>query len=153
MASAVRGLWNVVLSGYPRAGKTTLANRLVADCPYFARVGVDELRVMLFNEVYPSRDEFLIYSMISEMRDSLPKDGYNIVIDSTAPDNVTRQFLLTTKVKPVNQILVILNVDKDILIERNTEKFGDAYTVFVYDNRWETPKHGIAVFKFKSNSP
>lgn len=53
---------------------------------------MDELRDMLFNEVYPSRDEFLIYSMIGEMRDILLKKGYSIVIDSTASDNVTREF-------------------------------------------------------------
>lgn len=114
MAGAVRGLWSIILSGYPRAGKTTLARRLVSDCPYFARVGVDELREMLFNEFYPCLGEFLIYSMIGEMRDALLKDRYSVVIDSTAPDNATRQFLLTTRVKPVNRLLVMLNVDKDI---------------------------------------
>lgn len=151
MNGTVRGLWNIVLSGYPRSGKTTLARRLVAENPYFARVGVDELREMFFNEVYPCRDEFLIYSLIAEIRDALLKREYSVVIDSTAPDNVTREFLLTTEVKPVNRLLVMLNVDKEILIKRNIEKFGDASLVFAWDKRWKRPKGGIPMFKFKSN--
>jgi predicted kinase len=135
MSVAVKGLWNIVLSSYPKSGKTMLARRLVADNQFFARIGVDELREMFFYEAYPCRDEFLVYSMIAEMRDYLLKNGYSIVIDSTAPDNVTRQFLLTTKVKSVNRLLVVFNVDKKILIDRNIEKFADAHPVFAYDKR------------------
>jgi len=152
MKIAVKGIWNIVLSGYPRAGKTTLAMRLVAEYKYFARVGVDEMREMLFYTAYPSRDEFLVYSLIAEMRDALLKRGYSVVIDSTAPDNVTREFLLTTRVKLVNRLLLILNVDREILIKRNTERFGDASPVFAWDKRWEKPKGSIPVFKFKSNN-
>jgi len=145
-------LWNMVLCGYPGSGKTTLARRLVVDHPYFARIGVDELRQMLFNEVPPCRDEFLVYSTIAEMRDELLKRGYSVVTDSTAPDNVTREFLLTTKVKFINRLLVVLNVEREILTKRNIEKFGNADAVFVWDERWEKPKGGIPIFKFKSNN-
>lgn len=152
MGVAVKGLWNVVLSGYPRSGKSMLARRIVVDIPSFARIGVDELREMLFNEGYPCRDEFLIYSMIAEMRDDILRNGYSTVIDATSPNNVTRQFLLTTNIKPVNRLLIILSVDKEILIKRNIEKFGDAHTVFAYDKRWEEPKGDMPIFKFKSNN-
>jgi predicted kinase len=145
-------LWNIVLCGYPRAGKTTLARRLVADYPHFARIGVDELRQMLFNEIPPCRDEFLIYSMIAGMRDYLLKRGYSVVIDSTAPNNVTREFLLSTKVKDVNLLLIMLNVDREVLIRRNIEKFGNANPVFAWDKRWEKPKGDIPIFEFKSNN-
>ncbi|MEM2393937.1 MAG: AAA family ATPase [Candidatus Bathyarchaeia archaeon] len=141
------------MSGYPRSGKTTLARRLVADYPYFARVSVDQLREMLFYETFPCRDEFLVYSIIAEMRDALLRRGYSVVIDSTAPDNVTRRFLLTSKVMPVHSLLIVLNVEREILIKRSVEKFGDASPVAAYDRRWENPKGNIAVFKFKSNTP
>jgi predicted kinase len=153
MGGGLKGLWNVVLSGYPRSGKTTLAKRLVADYFRFARVSVDQLREMLFYETFPCRDEFLVYSMIAEMRDALLQKGYSVVIDSTAPDNVTRQFLLTSKVMHVNSLLIVLNVEKEILIERSIQKFGSASPIAAYDKRWENPKGGIAVFKFKSNTP
>ena len=151
MTVAVKGLWNIVLSGYPKSGKTMLANRLIAENQYFARIGIDELRQMIFNEFPPCRDEFLIYSMIAEMRDSLLKKGYSVVIDSTAPDNVTRQFLLETRAEHVNRLLVVLNVDRDVLIKRNIEKSGDASAVLAWDKRWEEPKGAIPIFKFKSN--
>jgi predicted kinase len=153
MGSSIKGLWLIVLSGYPGSGKTLLARRLVADYPYLARVGVDELREMLFYEAYPCRDEYLVYSMIAEMRDALLKKGYSVVIDSTAPDNVTREFLLTSKVSLVNSLLVVFNVERDILVERSVERFGTARPIDAYDKRWENPKDGIAIFKFRSNTP
>ena len=151
MTVAVKGLWNIVLSGYPKSGKTTLAKRLIAENQFFARIGVDELRQMIFNEFPPCRDEFLIYSMIATIRDSLLKKGYSVVIDSTAPDNITRQFLLETRAEHVNRLLVVLNVDREILVKRNIEKSGDASAVFAWDKRWEEPKGSIPIFKFESN--
>ena len=151
MSVTAKGLWNIVLSGYPKSGKTTLAKRLIAENQFFARIGVDELRQMIFNEFPPCRDEFLIYSMIATIRDSLLKKGYSVVIDSTAPDNITRQFLLETRAEHVNRLLVVLNVDREILVKRNIEKSGDASAVFAWDKRWEEPKGSIPIFKFESN--
>jgi predicted kinase len=148
----VRGLWNIVLSGYPGAGKTMLAQRLVAEKRCFARVGVDELRKMFFDSGYPCRDEFLVYSMIGEMRDALLKLGYSVIIDSTAPFNVTRQFLLATRVKPVNPLLVIVSADRPVLLQRTMEKFGGNAAVLAYEKRWEGPDSGFPVFKFRSDS-
>ena len=152
MKVAVRGLWNIVLSGYPKSGKTMLARRLVSENKNFARIGVDDLRAMLFNEAPPCRDEFLIYSIIAEMRDYLLKKGYSVIIDSTAPDNVTRAFLLATKVKNVNGLIVLFNVEREVIIERNIALFGNASPVFAWDERWETPLGGAPIFKFKSNN-
>ena len=152
VATTAKGLWNIVLSGYPRAGKTKLAKRLIADHQYFARIGVDELRTMFFDEFYPCRDEYMTYSMIAEMRDALLHLGYSVVIDSTAPFNVTRQFLLTTRIRPVNPLLVVVAVDKPVLVERTVEKYGDQKQVLAYEKRWETPQEGFPVFKFRSNT-
>jgi len=148
----VKGLWNIVLSGYPTAGKTMLAQRLLAEKQCFARVGVDELRKMFFNENYPCHDEFLAYSMIAEIRDDLLKFGYCVVIDSTASFNVTRQFLLTTRIKPVNPLLVVVSADRSVLTQRTMEKFGDNATILAYDKRWEKPKGEFPVFKFRSSN-
>jgi predicted kinase len=148
---AVKGLWNIVLSGYPKSGKTMLANRLVAEYKKFARIGVDELRKMLFNEAPPCRDEFLVYAIIAQLRDYLLKKGYSVVIDSTAPDNVTRAFLLMTNVKNVNRLVILFNVEREVIIERNIALFGDATPISVWDERWEAPPLGVPIFKFKSN--
>jgi predicted kinase len=151
-SAPAKGLWNIVLSGYPRAGKTKLAKRLIADHEYFARIGVDELRTMFFDEYYPCRDEYMTYAMIAEMRDALLRFGYSVVLDSTAPFNVTRQFLLTTRIKPVNPLLVVVTVDRPVLVERTLEKYGDENKVLAYEKRWENPQEGFPVFKFKSNN-
>jgi len=151
-AVTANGLWNIVLSGFPRAGKTKLAKRLITEHQYFARLGVDEIRAMFFDESYPCRDEYMTYAMIAEMRDALLRFGYSTVIDSTAPFNVTRQFLLTTRVKPVNPLLVVVTVDRPVLVERTLEKYGDEQKVVAYEKRWENPQEGFPVFKFKSNN-
>jgi predicted kinase len=148
----VKGLWNIVLSGYPTVGKTMLAQRLLAEKHCFAQVGVDDLRKMFFNENYPCHDEFVVYSMIAEIRDDLLKFGYSVIIDSTAPFNVTRQFLLTTRIKPVNPLLVVISVDRTVLTKRTIEKFGDNTAILAYDKRWEKPKGEFPVFKFKSSN-
>lgn len=147
----VKGLWNIVLSGYPAVGKTMLAQRLLVEKPCFARVGVDELRKMFFNEGYPCHDEFVVYSMIAEIRDDLLKFGYSVVIDSTAPINVTRQFLLTTRIRPVNPLLVIVSADRSVLTQRTVKKFGNDDTISAYEKRWENPESGFPVFKFRSS--
>ena len=151
--NTIKGLWNIVLSGYPRAGKTKLAKRLMAEQQYFARLGVDELRAMFFDESYPCRDEFMVYSMIAEMRDALLRFGYSVIIDSTAPFNVTRQFLLTTKITPVNPLLIVVSVDRSVLVERTVEKYGDKDKVLAYDKRWEGPESTFPIFKFRSSNP
>ncbi len=50
-------LWNLVLSGYPGSGKTTLARRLISENHEFVRLNVDELRSMYFGAAQPLREE------------------------------------------------------------------------------------------------
>ncbi len=99
----------------------------------------------------PGRVHDLFYDC--EIRDSLLKFGYSDIIDSTAPFNVTRQFLLTTRIRPVNPLLVIVSADRPILVERSIEKFGDDKTISAYDRRWEGPENMFPVFKFRSSNP
>lgn len=90
-------LWNLVLTGYPSSGKTLVARRLVQDRPDFVRISGDDLRTMFFNEPIPSRDEDLLYSTLTVIRDELLRRGYNVVIDTTAPTNKTRSYLMRSR--------------------------------------------------------
>jgi predicted kinase len=146
------GLWNVVLSGYPNSGKTLLAKRLIAEYQSLARVSADALREMLFSEAPPCRDEYTVYSLIVEVRDALLRRGYSVVIDSTAPDNVTREFLMSTRTERLNELLVVFNVDREVLMRRSIERCGDANLVLAWDKRWEQPRKECCLFKFKSNN-
>ena len=152
MIRNVKGLWNIVLSGYPRSGKTLLARRLACDYPEFARVSVDELREMLFNEAPPCRDEYVLYALIAEMRDALLRKGFNVIIDSTAPNDTTRDFLLITRAKNVNQLVVLFTVDRETLMARSIEKCGDTSLVTAWDKRWKERRRECCLFRFKSNN-
>jgi predicted kinase len=152
MNRTVKERWNIVLSGYPNSGKTTLAKKLVADYQCFARVNVDALREMLFNETPPCRDEYAVYALVAQTRDALLRQDYSPVIDSTAPDNVTREFLLSTRISPINELLVILNVDRQTLIQRSIQRNGNPDRIYAWDKRWEQPKKEYSLLKFKSNN-
>jgi hypothetical protein len=90
--------------------------------------------------------------MIAIMRNYLLKKGYSVVIDSTAPDNITRAFLLATKVQNVNRLVVLFDVEREVMINRNIAFFGSESPVLAWDARWETPLGGVPLFKFKSNN-
>jgi predicted kinase len=97
-------LWNLVLSGYPGAGKTGLARRLISENPQFVRLNVDDLRSMYFGAGQPPRNEESVYNTIITLRDLILRSRRSVVIDSTAPRNSTRDLLLNTKVQGVTEI-------------------------------------------------
>jgi tRNA uridine 5-carbamoylmethylation protein Kti12 len=144
-------LWNIVLSGYPSCGKTTLAKKLIMNKHRFIRVSSDDLRAMLFNKVFPCEDEELVYSIIGNIRDTALENHYNVVIDTTSPNNISREFLLKTKVKSVNSLLVIFDVKREILIERNKLK-GQEDAVEIWDRYWELPSGDFPTIRFKNNN-
>src|SRR5208283_2355123 len=117
-------LWNLVLSGYPGSGKTTLARRLISENPEFVRLNVDELRSMYFGAGQPLREEEeeFVYNTITTLRDSILRSRRTVVIDSTAPRNDRRNFLLNTKVQGFTRLLVQMIVERNELERRNRER-------------------------------
>ena len=145
-------LWNIVLSGYPGCGKTKLAQRLVAENPNFLRLNVDELRGMYFGSREPSDEDEFVYSTIATLRDMTLESRRSVVIDTTAPQNSTREFLLRTRVGNAVQLLVLMVVRKEVLEARNRERrvLG---AVEAWDKVWENPPNKMPVMKFRNNSP
>lgn len=115
-------LWNLVLSGYPGSGKTVLARRLVSENPSFVRLSVDDLRDMFFGTGEPPKDEEFVYNCLASLRDLVLRSGRSVVMDSTAPRNTTREFLLKTKVENVIRLVVVMIVEKTELEGRNRER-------------------------------
>ena len=51
----------------------------------------------------------------------------------------------------MNPLLVIVTADMPILLERSLDKYSDKDTLLAYEKRWENPREGFPVFKFKSS--
>ena len=144
-------LWNLVLSGYPGSGKTVLARRLVSENDSFVRISVDDLRGMFFGRVEPREDDEFVYNCLASLRDLVLRSGHNVILDSTAPMNATRQFLLDTRVQGVARLVVLLVVGKSELEGRNRER-GIGGAVEAWDKTWENPQRNMPVLMFRNNS-
>ncbi len=127
--------WLIILSGFPGSGKTSIAKRLCSERPDFARVGSDDLRYMIFNEHYPSRDENIIFQIMRETAVILLMKGYNVVLDSTAPNNSLRRYLLSAAQSNNGKMLIILDVSEQVLKQRGIND----ETIALWQSFWEEP--------------
>ena len=143
-------LWNIVLSGYPASGKTVLARRLVSENPSFVRLSVDDLRSMYFGSTQPRDDEF-VYNALAALRDLTLSSGRSVVLDTTAPQNSTREFLLNSRVRGAVRLLVLMMVEKSELEGRNRQRRMEG-AVEAWDKAWEKPTSRMPVMKFRNNS-
>jgi predicted kinase len=140
-------LWNLVLSGFPGSGKTVLAKKILADYPRFARVSGDDLRAMFFNEPYPCREESILYPALAELRDLLLRNNFNVIVDTTSPDNDSRKFLMETKISSVNSLLVVLVAEREVLVKRN-DSVGHHGAVEIWEKDWQEPSPDLPMLKF-----
>jgi len=145
-------LWNIVLSGYPGSGKTKLAQRLVSDNKDFVRLNVDDLRAMYFGVTKPSEEEDFVYDSLATLRDTTLGSRRSVVIDTTAPGNDMRDFLLATRIRNVTQLLILMVVEKSVLEERNRKRqlLG---AVDAWDQVWQNPSKNMPIMKFRNNTP
>lgn len=128
-----------------------LARRLVSDNPNFVRLCVDDLRDMFFSPIETPKDDEFVYNSLGALRDLTLGKGRSVVLDSTAPKNTTREFLLNTNVRNVTRLLVLLIVEKNELEGRNRER-GVHGATEAWDKAWEKPFTNMPVMKFRNNS-
>ena len=74
-------------------------------------MSVDDLRNMFFGPVEPPKEEEFVYNSLATLRDLVLRSGRSVVLDSTAPKNTTRRFLLNTRVEGVIRLVVVFVVD------------------------------------------
>jgi len=145
-------VWNIVLSGYPGSGKTRLARRLVSDNSNFVRLNVDDLRTMYFGTAEPSEREDFVYDSLASLRDTILGDRRSVVIDTTAPGNDARDFLLSARIRNVTQLLVLMVVERSVLEERNRQRQVIG-AIEAWDKAWQNPSRNMPVMKFRNSSP
>jgi predicted kinase len=145
-------LWSIVLSGYPGSGKTKLAQRIVSDSKDFVRLNVDELRAMYFGRTEPSEEEDFVYDTLATLRDATLGSRRSVVIDTTAPSNDTRNFLLATRIRNVTRLLIVMVVEKSVLEDRNRKRQVIG-AIDAWDKAWQAPSKNMPVMKFRNNSP
>lgn len=85
------------------------------------------------------------------MRDELLRRGYNVVIDTTAPTNRTRSFLMQTKVANVDGLLIVVVASRESLLERARSR-GHFGAVEAWDRSWEPPAQEVPTFKFRNDN-
>jgi predicted kinase len=106
---------------------------------------------MFFGRIEPPKEEEFVYNILAALRDLTLRHIHSVILDSTAPKNSTRDFLLNTRVPGVVMLLVVVMVEKNELTGRNRER-GVEGAVEAWDKTWENPSSNMPVMKFRNNS-
>jgi len=123
----------------------------VSENPRFVRVSVDDLRSMFYGKPEPTEDDEFVYNCLASLRDFALRTGYNVILDTTAPQNLRREFLLRTRVEDVLGLLVVMIVSNTELDRRNQErKLIGAREA--WDQTWEEPSKRMPVVKFRNEN-
>jgi predicted kinase len=143
-------LWTILVIGPPTSGKSSLARRLIQSVKDSVRINPDEVRLMLFNDLAPVHDEDLVYKALTSLRDLSLKHRHSVVIDSTAPRRSTREYLLAGGSRS-RHLIVIMDVDKKILLERAREH-DKLRPLRAFQEIWQEPHNNLPLFKFKNDN-
>ena len=152
----------VVMTGYPSAGKSQVSKYLVEE-QGFTGLLIDDLRRELFGKGYL---EMLNGGEAGERENQESWNtlrwrelcgliaGHNVVVDSTAQDEYSRQVLFHTGVTTKNS-LVYLQVSREELARRNAERGRENDANAMWDEIWEEPKEtGLyEILRFQNDTP
>ena len=123
----------------------------MSENPRFVRVSVDDVRSMFYGTSEPTGDDEFVYNCLASLRDFALRMGYNVILDATAPQNLTREFLLRSRVDDVLGLLVVMIVSKTEVERRNLErKLIGAREA--WDLTWEEPSKRMPVMKFRNEN-
>lgn len=114
------------------------------------RINPDEVRLMLFDDLAPVHDEDLVYKILISLRDFSLAYRHSVIIDSTAPRRSTREYLLAGGSRS-RHLIVIMDVDKKILLERAREH-GKLRPLRGFEEIWQEPHNSLPLFKFKNDN-
>ncbi|HXW94433.1 MAG TPA: AAA family ATPase [Nitrososphaerales archaeon] len=142
-------IWTILVIGPPTSGKSKLARRLLKNITGSVRINPDELRLMLFDDLAPIHDEDLVYITMSNLRKRALSYGHSVIIDSTAPRHMTREFFLSEG-RRSRHLIVVMDVDRKILLDR-AKAAGKLSPLKAFDSAWQEPHRSLPLFKFKND--
>ena len=142
-------LWTILVTGPPASGKSYLARRLLRTVEGSVRINPDELRLMCFDDPIPVHDEELVYDTLVNLRKIALNHYHSVIIDSTAPRHVTREFLLDDGGLS-KHLVVVMNVDRKILYQR-AKAAGRLAPLKAFDLVWQEPHNSLPLFKFRND--
>lgn len=144
----------VVMTGYPCAGKTQIANYF-ADQLGFTKFSTDDMRFRLFKvkdyaafqqDPYFEHKEQILGGVIQSGKVGALANGMDVVIDFSAYDAERRKAALDTRYDLIEiaaeKYLVFLRVDKTVLRVRNIRKRRINDVVGEWDAVWQAPEKG-----------
>ena len=143
-------LWTILVTGPPTSGKSHLARRLLKTIEGSVRINPDELRLMYFDDEAPVHDEELVYDTLAALRKLALNYNHSVIIDSTAPRHVTREFLLADS-SLSRHLVVVMNVDRKILARR-ARAAGKLSPLKAFDLVWQEPHNSLPIFKFRNDN-
>jgi len=142
-------LWTILVTGPPTSGKSHLARQLLKSVKGSVRINPDELRLMYFDDPAPDHDEELVYHTLTNLRRFALEHHHSVIIDSTAPRHVTREFFLSDRSRS-RHLVVVMDVDRKILQQR-AKAAGKLSPLKAFDSVWQEPYKALPVFKFKND--
>ena len=114
------------------------------------RLNPDELRLMYFDDAVPSHDEEFVYDTLTTLRKLALSQNHSVIIDSTAPMHITREFLLAGS-RSDKHLVVVMKVDRKILRQR-AKTVGKLSPLKAFDQVWQEPHNSLPLFKFRNNN-
>jgi predicted kinase len=153
----------IVLTGFPRAGKSEVANHLMRKHK-FARLGTDHLRTAIYGadwtpELFRTkRDEFIYGPMMQCGIGYALQTGLDIVVDATSYTRQHRQAYLypwNEQTPPARKMLLWLATDRDIIEQRQIAAGRDPAQLKHWDDGWEDPlpSSEYQLIKAPNNTP
>jgi len=146
----VTRLWTILVTGPPTSGKSYLARRLLKTIEGSVRINPDELRLMCFDDPVPVHDEELVYDTLAALRKIALNHNHSVIVDSTAPRHVTREFLLDDGGLS-RHLVVVINVGRKVLYQR-AKAAGKIAPLKAFDRVWQEPHNSLPLFKFRNDN-
>lgn len=151
----------VVLSAYPRTGKTTISGYLQE--LGFVRLASDSMREVLFNKTAPElakdpdfevKEYGILWPTINYTKMGLLLGGVDVVVDASTVYNDMRRALLDTREFKADKYLIMLRTGQDELVRREMTRSGSMEYSDKLASCWEEPSGmECRILEYQSNAP